>query len=60
MLWLVRLFIMLFIFFCSQILLFLGVIFVALGLTGISSEWPEEWPTVPLSLQVQKVCKGII
>ncbi|KAK5896890.1 hypothetical protein CesoFtcFv8_010006 [Champsocephalus esox] len=34
-----------------KILLFLGVIFVALGLTGISSEWPEEWPTVPLSLQ---------
>ncbi|KAF3838579.1 hypothetical protein F7725_010347 [Dissostichus mawsoni] len=34
-----------------KILLFIGVIFVALGLTGISSEWQQEWPTVPFSLQ---------
>lgn len=31
--------------------LFLGVIFVVFGITGISLRWDEEWPTVPLSLQ---------
>ncbi|XP_028272561.1 glycerophosphoinositol inositolphosphodiesterase GDPD2 [Parambassis ranga] len=31
--------------------LFLGVIFVASVVIGISVKWPQEWPTVPLSLQ---------
>ncbi|CAJ1058798.1 glycerophosphoinositol inositolphosphodiesterase GDPD2 [Xyrichtys novacula] len=34
-----------------KILLFLGAIFIAFGVTGISLEWRQEWPTVPLSLQ---------
>ncbi|XP_041653951.1 glycerophosphoinositol inositolphosphodiesterase GDPD2 isoform X2 [Cheilinus undulatus] len=34
-----------------KILLFLGVIFIAFGVAGISLEWRQEWPTVPLSLQ---------
>ncbi|XP_054453625.1 glycerophosphoinositol inositolphosphodiesterase GDPD2 isoform X2 [Anoplopoma fimbria] len=34
-----------------KIFLFFGVIFVALGVTGISLKWPQEWPIVPLSLQ---------
>ncbi|KAK5864645.1 hypothetical protein PBY51_015874 [Eleginops maclovinus] len=34
-----------------KIFLFLGVIFVTLGVTGISLRWQQEWPTVPLSLQ---------
>ncbi|KAM6952182.1 glycerophosphoinositol inositolphosphodiesterase GDPD2 [Lycodopsis pacificus] len=34
-----------------KIFLFFGVIFVAFGVTGISIKWPQEWPTVPLSLQ---------
>ncbi|XP_070769587.1 glycerophosphoinositol inositolphosphodiesterase GDPD2 [Enoplosus armatus] len=34
-----------------KIFLFFGVIFIAFGVTGISYEWREEWPTVPLSLQ---------
>ncbi|XP_071314213.1 glycerophosphoinositol inositolphosphodiesterase GDPD2 isoform X2 [Trachinotus anak] len=34
-----------------KIFLFLGVIFIALGVTGISLKWKQEWPTVPLSLQ---------
>lgn len=29
------------------------MIFVAFGITGISLQWQQEWPTVPLSLQVQ-------
>ncbi|KAG7518408.1 glycerophosphoinositol inositolphosphodiesterase GDPD2 isoform X1 [Solea senegalensis] len=34
-----------------RIFLFLGVIFIAFGVIGISMEWRQEWPTVPLSLQ---------
>ncbi|XP_039976589.1 glycerophosphoinositol inositolphosphodiesterase GDPD2 isoform X2 [Xiphias gladius] len=34
-----------------KIFLFFGVIFIAFGVTGISLEWQQEWPTVPLSLQ---------
>lgn len=34
-----------------KIFLFLGVIFVVFGVTGISLKWEQEWPTVPLSLQ---------
>ncbi|XP_035505948.1 glycerophosphoinositol inositolphosphodiesterase GDPD2 isoform X3 [Scophthalmus maximus] len=34
-----------------KIFLFFGVIFVAFGITGISLQWQQEWPTVPLSLQ---------
>ncbi|KAK9518234.1 hypothetical protein VZT92_023546 [Zoarces viviparus] len=34
-----------------KIFLFFGVIFVAFGVTGICLKWPQEWPTVPLSLQ---------
>ncbi|XP_070693224.1 glycerophosphoinositol inositolphosphodiesterase GDPD2 [Pempheris klunzingeri] len=33
-----------------KIFLFFGVIFIALGVTGISLCWKREWPTVPLSL----------
>lgn len=39
--------------FFPQIFLSLGVLFIASGLTGISLKWKQEWPTVPLSLQVQ-------
>ncbi|XP_029626915.1 glycerophosphoinositol inositolphosphodiesterase GDPD2 isoform X2 [Salmo trutta] len=31
--------------------LFLGVVFIALGIAGISQQWKEEWHTVLLSLQ---------
>ncbi|XP_074504625.1 glycerophosphoinositol inositolphosphodiesterase GDPD2 isoform X1 [Sebastes fasciatus] len=34
-----------------KIFLFFGVIFIALGVTGISLKWKQEWPIVPLSLQ---------
>ncbi|KAM6953169.1 glycerophosphoinositol inositolphosphodiesterase GDPD2 [Aplochiton taeniatus] len=34
-----------------KILLFLGVLFVAMGVTGISLQWRKEWPTVVLSFQ---------
>nr|XP_020491404.1 glycerophosphoinositol inositolphosphodiesterase GDPD2 [Labrus bergylta] len=34
-----------------KVLLFLGVIFIAFGVAGISLKWQQEWPTVPLSLQ---------
>ncbi|XP_023277404.1 glycerophosphoinositol inositolphosphodiesterase GDPD2 isoform X2 [Seriola lalandi dorsalis] len=34
-----------------KIFLFFGVTFIAFGVTGISLQWPQEWPTVPLSLQ---------
>lgn len=34
-----------------KFLLFLGVIFIAFGVAGISLQWQQEWPTVPLSLQ---------
>ncbi|XP_044061482.1 glycerophosphoinositol inositolphosphodiesterase GDPD2 isoform X2 [Siniperca chuatsi] len=34
-----------------KIFLFFGVIFIAFGVTGISHQWRDEWPTVPLSLQ---------
>lgn len=40
-------------FLSTQIFLFLGVIFIAFGVTGISLKWQREWPTVPLSLRVQ-------
>lgn len=39
--------------FSVQILLILGLIFIAFGVTGISLQWSQEWPTVPLSLEVQ-------
>ncbi|KAM4732985.1 glycerophosphoinositol inositolphosphodiesterase GDPD2 [Anableps anableps] len=34
-----------------RILLFFGVILIALGITGITQCWKDEWPIVPLSLQ---------
>ncbi|KAM4621562.1 LOW QUALITY PROTEIN: glycerophosphoinositol inositolphosphodiesterase GDPD2 [Polymixia lowei] len=34
-----------------KILLVLGVVFIALGVTGITLQWRKEWPTVLLSLQ---------
>ncbi|XP_078116513.1 glycerophosphoinositol inositolphosphodiesterase GDPD2 isoform X1 [Sander vitreus] len=34
-----------------KILLFFGVMFITLGVTGICLQWSQEWPTVPLSLQ---------
>ncbi|KAM3867030.1 glycerophosphoinositol inositolphosphodiesterase GDPD2 [Diretmus argenteus] len=34
-----------------KILLFLGFLFITLGVTGISLQWSKEWPTVLLSLQ---------
>ncbi|KAM8733024.1 glycerophosphoinositol inositolphosphodiesterase GDPD2 isoform 1-T2 [Acanthopagrus schlegelii] len=34
-----------------KIFLFLGVILITAGVTGISLRWEKEWPTVPLSLQ---------
>ncbi|XP_029917108.1 glycerophosphoinositol inositolphosphodiesterase GDPD2 isoform X2 [Myripristis murdjan] len=34
-----------------KIFLILGVIFVVLGIAGISIQWQKEWPTVLLSLQ---------
>uniref|UniRef100_A0A8D0AX15 Glycerophosphodiester phosphodiesterase domain containing 2 n=1 Tax=Sander lucioperca TaxID=283035 RepID=A0A8D0AX15_SANLU len=34
-----------------KILLFFGVMFITLGVTGICLRWSQEWPTVPLSLQ---------
>lgn len=37
-----------------QFFLFLGVIFMASVVIGISVKWEQEWPTVPLSLQVQR------
>ncbi|XP_070959125.1 glycerophosphoinositol inositolphosphodiesterase GDPD2 isoform X1 [Oncorhynchus clarkii lewisi] len=34
-----------------KLFLFLGVVFIALGTTGISLQWKKEWHTVLLSLQ---------
>ncbi|XP_029298267.1 glycerophosphoinositol inositolphosphodiesterase GDPD2 isoform X2 [Cottoperca gobio] len=34
-----------------KIFLFFGVIFITFGVTGISLKWPQEWLTVPVSLQ---------
>uniref|UniRef100_A0A672ZNP3 Glycerophosphodiester phosphodiesterase domain containing 2 n=1 Tax=Sphaeramia orbicularis TaxID=375764 RepID=A0A672ZNP3_9TELE len=34
-----------------KVFLFCGVLLIAFGVTGISLEWKEEWPTVLLSLQ---------
>lgn len=41
-------------FLSAQIFLFLGVTLIAAGVTGVSLQWEKEWPTVPLSLQVQQ------
>nr|XP_046152516.1 glycerophosphoinositol inositolphosphodiesterase GDPD2 isoform X2 [Oncorhynchus gorbuscha] len=35
-----------------KLFLFLGVVFIALGTTGISLQWKKEWHTVLLSLQM--------
>ncbi|XP_049897499.1 glycerophosphoinositol inositolphosphodiesterase GDPD2 isoform X2 [Epinephelus moara] len=34
-----------------KIFLFFGALFITLGITGISLQWRQEWPTVYLSLQ---------
>ncbi|XP_026213104.1 glycerophosphoinositol inositolphosphodiesterase GDPD2 isoform X2 [Anabas testudineus] len=34
-----------------KVFLFLGLILIASGVTGISLTWKQEWPIVPLSLQ---------
>ncbi|XP_053285513.1 glycerophosphoinositol inositolphosphodiesterase GDPD2 isoform X1 [Pleuronectes platessa] len=34
-----------------KFLVFFGVMFITFGVVGISLQWKQEWPTVPLSLQ---------
>uniref|UniRef100_A0A8C5GPX1 Glycerophosphodiester phosphodiesterase domain containing 2 n=1 Tax=Gouania willdenowi TaxID=441366 RepID=A0A8C5GPX1_GOUWI len=36
-----------------KIFLFLGVVFVALGVTGFSLNWKQEWPTISVLLSLQ-------
>ncbi|KAK2848972.1 hypothetical protein Q5P01_008806 [Channa striata] len=35
-----------------KVSLFIGVTIIALGIMGISIKWRQEWPVVPLSLQI--------